>query len=127
MLFRPAWYTLGTSRPRKGSRHEQTGQGRQAEFVVNALVTQLVVAQSPGLVPLCTDLRYQVQTENVPDLPKLPLTTIAFSLPSFRPADDLILSATSLSGIPAFIELIDIDALSQLQDPVKARLEALLR
>jgi hypothetical protein len=97
------------------------------QFVINALVTQLVVAHTPGLAPLLADLRYQLQTEHVPDLPKLPLTTIASGLASFRPADDLILSATSFSGIPAFIELIDLDAVSDLQDPLKARLDELLR
>ncbi len=97
------------------------------QFVVNALVTQLTLSHATGLATLFADLRYQVQTEHAPDLPKLPLTTIAFGLPSFRPADDLILSATSFSGISAFIELIDVGALSRLQDPLKARIEELLR
>ena len=93
------------------------------QFVVNALVTQLVITHTPGLAPLFTDLRYQLQTDSLPDLPKLPLTTITSGLPSFRPGDELILSATNFSGVPAFIELIDIDALSHLQDPLKARID----
>ncbi len=97
------------------------------QFVVNALVTQLVITHTPGLVPLFTDLRYQLQTDYAPDLPKLPLTTITSGLPSFRPGDDLILAATNFSGVPAFIELIDVDALPELQDPLKARIEDLLR
>jgi len=97
------------------------------QFIVNALVTQVIFGHAPGLVSLFSDLRYQVQTEYAPDLPKLPLTTIAFGLPSFRPADDLILSATSFSGIPAFIELIDVDALSRLPDTLKTRLQELVR
>ena len=97
------------------------------QFVVNALVTQLMITHTPGLAALFTDLRYQLQTDSTPDLPRLPLTVFTTGLPSFRPADDLILSATTFSGIPAFIELIDIDALPHLQDPLKARLEELLR
>lgn len=97
------------------------------QFVVNALVTQATFSHASGLAALFTDLRYQVQIDYAPDLPKLPLTTISFGLPSFRPADDLILSATSFSGIPAFIELIDVDALARLQDPLKARLQELVR
>jgi hypothetical protein len=103
-------------------RHEHVRQ-----FVVNALVTQLMMAHTPGLAPLLTDLRYQLQTEHSPDLPKLPLTTITSGLPSFRPADDLILAATGLSGVPAFIEVVDPDAISQVQDPLKARIAELLR
>jgi len=90
-------------------------------------VTQQAIAHATGLGVLFGDLRYQLQTEYSPDLPKLPLTTITFGLPSFRPADDLILAATSFSGIPAFIELIDTDAASRLQDPLKTRLQELVR
>jgi hypothetical protein len=97
------------------------------QFVVNALVTQATFAHSSGLASLFADLRYQVQTDFAADLPKLPLTTISFGLPSFRPADDLILSATTFSGVSAFVELIDVDALSRLQDPLKTRLQELVR
>ena len=62
-----------------------------------------------------------------PDTRQLPLVTIASCLPSFRPADDLILAATAFSGIPAFIELIDVDAAHSLGDPFKARVEEMLK
>jgi len=97
------------------------------QFIVNALVTQLAINHATGLGALLTDLRYQLQTEFAPDLPKLPLTTITFGLPSFRPPDDLILAATGFSGIPAFIELVDTDAATKLQDPLKTRLQELVR
>ena len=96
------------------------------QFVVNALVTQLAINHATGLGALLADLRYQLQTEYAPDLPKLPLTTITFGLPSFRPPDDLILAATGFSGIPAFVELVDTDAVSRLQDPLKTRLQELV-
>jgi hypothetical protein len=120
--------TYGLSQMRQGL----TGKGERRvehvrQFVVNALVTQLAIAHATGLGTLFSDLRYTLQTEYAPDLPKLPLTTITFGLPSFRPPDDLILAATSFSGIPAFIELIDTDAASGLQDPLKTRLQELVR
>jgi len=97
------------------------------QFVVNALVAQAAIAHATGLGALFGDLRYQLQTEYSPDLPKLPLTTITFGLPSFRPPDDLIMAATSFSGIPAFIELVDTDAAAKLPDPLKARLQEVVR
>jgi hypothetical protein len=97
------------------------------QFVVNALMIQLMFTHTPGLGPLFADLRYHVETRSTPDLPKLPLTTVTSGLPSFRPSDDLILAATNFSGVPAFIELIDIEALLQLQDPLRARIEERLR
>lgn len=120
--------TYGLSQMRQGL----AGKGERRvehvrQFVVNALVTQLAVAHATGLAALFADLRYQLQTEYSPDLPKLPLTTITFGLPSFRPPDDLIMAATSFSGIPAFIELVDTDAAANLPDPLKARLQEVVR
>ena len=97
------------------------------QFVVNALVMQLVFANVPGLTALFADLRYEVQTQSTPELPKLPLITVTSALGSFRPTDELIVAATNFSGIPAFIELIDIDGLSRLKDPLRARIEERLR
>lgn len=96
------------------------------QFVINALVMQLLLAKFPGLTRLLTDLRYQIRTENAPGLGVLPLVTLNCCLPSFRPDDSLILMATRFSGIPAFIELIDIDAMPMLADPLKLQIEGIL-
>jgi hypothetical protein len=97
------------------------------QFVVNALVAQLVITHTPGLAPLLTDLRYQLQTDVAPELPKLPLVTISSRLRSFRPPDELILAATGFSGVPAFVELIDVDVLPGLVDPLQERIGQVLR
>ena len=119
-------YTLAQARQALAGKGEHRAEHIR-QFVVNALVTQLITTHTSGLASLFTDLRYRLETDSAPDLPKLPLTTITSGLPSFRPGDELILSATNFSGVPAFIELIDIDALSHLQDPLKTRIEELLR
>jgi hypothetical protein len=97
------------------------------QFVVNTLVLQLALNRNPGLVQLFQDLRYEVKTEAPPDLKGLPVVTITSTLKSFRPADDLISAATAFSGVPAFIELLDTEALRQSVDPLQARLESLLK
>jgi hypothetical protein len=119
-------YTLSQLRQSLSGKGERRPE-HVRQFVVNALVTQLVITHTPGLGPLLTDLRYDVQAQTSPDLPHLPLTTITAGLPSFRPSDDLILTATNFSGVPAFIELIDVDALPHLQDPLRVRMEELVR
>lgn len=96
------------------------------QFVVNALVMNQVVAKNPGLVRLFADLRYEMKTDVSPEFSRLPLVTITSCLPSFRPADDLIIAATGFSGVPAFIELLDLDAVRMIKDPLKQRIEAML-
>ena len=97
------------------------------QFVINALVMQLVLTRNPGLTDLFGDLRFDLRTELFTEAGKLPFTTITSCLPSFRPADDLILAATEFSGVPAFIELIDTDAVGELPDPLKQRVLSLLK
>jgi hypothetical protein len=105
---------------------EQRRSDAMRQFVVNALVMHAMLAKFPGVVQLLTDLRYDVQTEKSPALGDLPLVTIRSCLPSFRPADSLMMTAIRFSGVPAFIELIDTEALSTLPDPLKLRIEKIL-
>lgn len=97
------------------------------QFVVNALAMQLVVSRFPGLTQLFSDLRYELKTATSNELPKVPLVTMTSCLPSFRPADDLILAATAFSGVPAFIELVDLEAIKSPRDTLKEKLEELTR
>jgi hypothetical protein len=97
------------------------------EFLVAALAMQTVLDSFPGIARLLKDLRYDVQVAKCPGLGDLPLVVISSCVPSFRSSDELVLATTRLSGVPAFIELIDTDAIHGMQDPLKPRLEELLR
>jgi hypothetical protein len=97
------------------------------QFVVNTLVLLLTLRRNPGLGKLLHDLRYELKTESLPEFKGLPLVTITSCLTSFRPADDLIQAATAFSGISAFIELLDLDAVKSPKDSLKENLDALLR
>jgi len=97
------------------------------QFVVNALVLQLVVNRNSGLSQLFADLRYELKPETPADLRGLSVLTLTSCLTSFRPADDLIQAATAFSGVPAFIELISVDEAQRPKDVLKERLDALLQ
>jgi hypothetical protein len=97
------------------------------QFVVNALVLQLLLNRIPGLLQLFQDLRYELRVEQPPELKTLPIFTITSCLTSFRPADDLIQAATAFSGVPAFIELINLEAAQTPKDALKEQLEKLLQ
>jgi hypothetical protein len=97
------------------------------QFVVNTLVLQLVLNRNPGLAQLFQDLRYELRSETASDLKGLPIVTITSCLTSFRPADDMIQAATAFSGVPAFIELLDTQALRQPIDSLQTKIEGLLK
>lgn len=96
-------------------------------FVVNSLAFQLVLSRRALLTQLLKDLRYEITFEPLPGLGKLPMVVFNVALPSFRPADNLLLTAVRLSGVSAFIELIDTDALSSLEDPLRRQIEERIR
>jgi hypothetical protein len=106
---------------------EAVRQDYLRQFAVDALVLQLIIARNPGLVQLFQDLRYELRCEKPAELKGLPILTIPSCLTSFRLADDLILAATAFSGVPAFIELIDLGAAQAPKDSLKERLEQLVQ
>jgi hypothetical protein len=97
------------------------------QFVINALVLQQIISKNSGIAALLGDLRYDVKIVTSPDLKTIPLVTVRSVIPSFCPADDLLLAATAFSGIAAFIELIDVDGIRQAKDPLSARIDEVLK
>ena len=89
------------------------------KFVINALVLRQAVERAPGLIRLLAALRYELTIAEVPAYANLPLVTITSVLPSYRPVDELVIAATAFSGVSAFNELIDLEAIDQLEDPLK--------
>jgi len=96
------------------------------QTVVNALVLQMVFARNPGLGQLFRDLRFDISTESIAELPGLPVTAITSCLTSFRPADELIAAVTAFSGVPSFIELIDAETIQQPRDILREKLQSAL-
>ncbi|MFV1951581.1 MAG: hypothetical protein ACC630_06470 [Nitrospinota bacterium] len=108
----------------KGQEEWQEKEIRQ--FLINALVMNMMVSKVSGIKDLMAGLRYRLDIETSPDTGKLPLVTITSFVPSFRPPDNLILSATQLAGVTIFMEIIDIDAIYSLCDPLKSKIEKFL-
>jgi len=107
-------------------RQDRRGIDQLRQFVVNALVMQSLIARSSGLTSMLAELRYEVSTQPHPGLNGLPVVVIQSQVPTFLPPEPLIAAATELSGINAFIELIDVEAVRQMPDPFKQRIAQLI-
>lgn len=118
-------YTLAQLRALMAAKGERKALPLR-QFLVNAVALQVVLSRTPGLTALLQDLAYDVRMENGPGLGRLPLVTVGFPMPSFRPPDELIQAATRFSGVPAFIELVDTEAAQTLENPLRTRIEELL-
>jgi hypothetical protein len=109
-----------------GRKQDRRGLDQLRQFVVSALVMQTLIARRSGIATLLTDLRYNVSTQPHPGLNGLPVVVIQSQIPTFLPPEPVIAAATELSGVPAFIELIDIDAVREMPDPFKERITRLI-
>jgi len=94
------------------------------QFVTSALALQMLLAAKPNITKLLSDLRFEIDIGPADGFGELPVVSIGACVPSFRPEDELIRTATQFSGVSAFIELIDLEALRGLRDPLKDQIES---
>ena len=111
---------------RKIESHVNTGIGPAEWLAIEInLQRQVQPPTIPGITQLLADLRYRVLIEPCEGLGPIPVVSLESCVPSFRPSDELIQTATRFSGVPAFIELIAKDAVSGLEDPIREKIESL--
>jgi hypothetical protein len=79
------------------------------------------------LKQLFEDLRYPVKTRGLGDLGGLPVVVVNASLETFLPPDDFIFQITQLSGIAAFQEIINSEAVEKIPDNPKGALRNFFR
>ncbi len=85
-----------------------------------------VAFQQKGVGALFESLRFPASAEHFPDLGKLPISVLSAAVPTVRPPDETIIESTEISGSDAFEEVVDVDAVRELKDPLRERLVAAL-
>ncbi len=93
------------------------------QSLIEHLTMVLLLKNFKALTQLFQDLRYEVGIQKLEDLGGLPVVILKAPIESFLPSDDFILKITQLSGIPAFQEIIDLDAVEKMSDPLREALQ----
>ncbi len=75
---------------------------------------------------LLEDLRYRVEFIELQQFGNLQAVLLTAPLDTFLPNDSFVQEVTQLSGIPAFQEIIDLDAVENFPDTMKDTLNALV-
>jgi hypothetical protein len=97
------------------------------QLVLSYLLMHVVVTNSPGLMQVFEALHFPITTTTLPEFGPLPITRIGVSISTTRPADSVILEVAELTGMDAFEEVVNVDDLAQLRDPLKERLMEIAR
>jgi hypothetical protein len=119
-------YTLSQLRAALAARESRRNEDVR-QFLASAIALQLAFDKHVEIGALIEGLRYEVQSATCEGMGQVPLVTLRSCIDSIRPSDDLIAAATRFSGIPAFIEIVDVAAVRRLRDPLRERIEAMLR
>jgi hypothetical protein len=119
---------LNLSRLRQGiiGKEEQKSEDVR-EFVIRCCLLHCMLTKFGGIASLFRALRWEVGTETSPELGNLPLTVLTAPIRSMLPPDNLILESTEMSGMSLFEEVVDVEALGHLRDPLIERVEKIVQ
>jgi hypothetical protein len=96
-------------------------------FVLSYLVIHLAATGDHGLRSIFDALHYPLSTSKSVQFGELPITRIGIGISTTRPSDDLVIQSAELTGMDAFEEIVKVEDITALGDPLKERLLKLAR
>jgi hypothetical protein len=97
------------------------------QFVLHYLAMHIVLQRKPKLKQILDTLHFPVESSRLPAFGDLPITYIGSYISTSLPAEELVIESTELSGKDAFEELVNVNDIDNLHDPLKEQLQALVR
>jgi hypothetical protein len=96
------------------------------ECVLHFLVLHLTLAHRPGVQQILEALRFPLQTGTLPEFGALPVTYVECPISSHRPSDAVMIESTELSGNSVFEELLAVEEIAALEDPLRRQLTSIV-
>lgn len=96
-------------------------------FVLHYITLRCQVTRQSPLTNVFKALRYKLSVTTQPEFGELPLTCVSAPIFTVRPPDEVIIETTELTGSDTFEEVIDLEGLATLRDPMKDSLVELAR
>jgi len=98
-----------------------------SRFVLHYSVLHVVIARQTGATQILDALHFDVNSTRVAEFGELPVTSIASSVPTVRPPDEVIIESTTMTGRDVFEEVLDVAGIQSMPDPFKERLLELIK
>jgi hypothetical protein len=92
------------------------------KFVISYLALHVVVTNQPGLQKIMERLHLPIATVKVKEFGELPVTRVGANVVTRRPSDAVMIESAELTGMNAFEEVVDVEEISNLQDPFRETL-----
>jgi hypothetical protein len=97
------------------------------QFVLHYLMMHSVVTKQTGVARIMEALHFPLSVEYSDEFGGVPLTFVSASISTVRPPDQVIIESTEVSGMNAFEELVQVEDVAKLDDPLKEQLLALVK
>lgn len=97
------------------------------KIVVSYLAMHVVSSQQPQLMRVFEALRFPITTARVEAWGALPVTRIGLGVGTHRPSDEVVIESAEVTGVDAFEEVVSVEEIAALPDPLKQRLIDLVR
>jgi hypothetical protein len=97
------------------------------QVILHYLVMHLVISKQSGITQILDALHFPVSSGRLPEFGELPVTYLSSSISTIRPPDKVIVENTEISGMNVFEEVINIEDLARMRDPLKERLITLVK
>jgi hypothetical protein len=120
-------YSPGSLRQRVQQNAHQKDLETVRAFVLRACILHLLFQKHPPLTALLTSLRYRVEVRTSKNLGELPLVTVSLPFNTVRPSDEMVTRAAGFAGGDHFTEVIDLDGVRELQDPLREEVAQILK
>lgn len=101
------------------SGHARRDSDAVRAFVLRACIMNELFRNFPSLIELLAGLRYRLEIRRSPSFGELPLITISAPFRTIRPPDNLVALAAGLAGGQTFAEILDVNSVRSLSDPVR--------
>ena|SRR5687768_3482174 len=90
--------------------------------IVSYLIMHLVTTRQRGVMQILEQLHLPLTTTTSPEFGPLPMTRIGIEIATERPSDAVVLESAELTGMDAFEEVVNVNDIASLRDPLKERL-----
>jgi hypothetical protein len=111
-------YSLNTLRATYAGSGQKDAEAVRT-FVLRACLMHELFTKLPAIGDLFAGLRYKVEVRRSPQLGELPLITISAPFATFRPPDRLVAMASGVAGGASFAEVLDVESVHTLVDPLR--------
>ncbi len=91
------------------------------QCTIHCLVIHVTLSKLEGVGSIFAAMRFPISTGKLEGFGELPITFIESPITTVRPPDEVIIQTTEIAGTSEFEEIVSVEGILNLQDPIRTR------